>query len=290
MRPGPAVLSALGALLLAAPPAVAARPSLAVFPLQAGDGVSAGMTGTVSDYLTEEVRRFPAFSRVVSQRDVEAVLSLERQRQMMDCNAASCVAEIAGALGVDLVLIGSLGRVGAVAILTVRVVRVKDGNVVASGASRTCGEKEEYLVYMVRPLLERVLVDAQLLGRPAAPVPFPPEDCAALSTYTPPPREPATAPPAGSSGRWLKIAGGILVGTAVPALPVALLAGTAAVAGLLGAYLVPAFRAALGGGRANFWLAHVPPAAGAGVAALSLLVGVLLLGAGAGALAAGVLQ
>src|SRR6185295_5852068 len=51
---------------------------------------------------------------VTGKNDIAALLGLERQKQLLGCSdeQASCLAELAGALGVDGLLTGSLGKVG----------------------------------------------------------------------------------------------------------------------------------------------------------------------------------
>lgn len=51
---------------------------------------------------------------VTTSKDVAAVLSLERQRQLLGCAEASssCMAELVGALGVDVLVTGTLMKVG----------------------------------------------------------------------------------------------------------------------------------------------------------------------------------
>lgn len=73
--------------------------------------------------------------RVTTPADLEAMLGLERQRQLLGCNEdTSCLAEISSALGVPLVATGRLTRLGKRFELDVRVIRQKDGIVVASDA------------------------------------------------------------------------------------------------------------------------------------------------------------
>lgn len=60
-----------------------------------------------------EVNRLGRF-KAIGRQDVSALLGLERQRQLLGCSdaASSCLGELAGALGVDFVLTGTLGRLG----------------------------------------------------------------------------------------------------------------------------------------------------------------------------------
>src|SRR4051812_36888184 len=50
--------------------------------------------------------------KVLTSHDVEAVLGMERQKQLMGCaDDSSCLTEIVGALGVDGILLADLGRI-----------------------------------------------------------------------------------------------------------------------------------------------------------------------------------
>lgn len=50
--------------------------------------------------------------RVLTGRDLESMLGLERQRQLLGCaDGSTCIVEVVAALGVDAVLVGDLGRV-----------------------------------------------------------------------------------------------------------------------------------------------------------------------------------
>src|SRR4051794_4567099 len=52
--------------------------------------------------------------KVTTSRDIAQVIGLERQRQLLGCaDETSCLAELAGGLGVDAVLSGSLARTGS---------------------------------------------------------------------------------------------------------------------------------------------------------------------------------
>jgi hypothetical protein len=52
--------------------------------------------------------------QVLSKKDVEAVLGLERQKQLLGCSdqSSSCMAELASALGADGILQGNIGKIG----------------------------------------------------------------------------------------------------------------------------------------------------------------------------------
>lgn len=61
--------------------------------------------------------------RVTTRRDVVTMLGVERQRQLLGCaeDSTSCLAELAGALGSEGVIIGEVAQVGRVLQLTIKV-------------------------------------------------------------------------------------------------------------------------------------------------------------------------
>lgn len=118
---------AVAALLVAAAPALAA-PSTAgksmavidVQPLQ----VDAKVAAIVTDAIVAQAAKVPGL-KVVSKADVRALLSLEKQQQLLGCDNDKCQADVAGALGVDWLLSGSLGKLGGEYFLTIKVLDVK---------------------------------------------------------------------------------------------------------------------------------------------------------------------
>lgn len=102
------------ALLLALSLTAAAdKPRLVVLELQPGAGVEASLTSPLTEALTAEVQR-GGFFEVVSTRDLQSLLGLERQRQLLGCGdeAKSCMAELTDALGARFVMTGTLARLG----------------------------------------------------------------------------------------------------------------------------------------------------------------------------------
>lgn len=75
---------------------------------------------------------------VTTGSDIARVLGFERQKQLLGCadTASSCMGELAGALGVDALLGGSLAKTGGGYVATLRVVRASDGQVLATASER----------------------------------------------------------------------------------------------------------------------------------------------------------
>jgi hypothetical protein len=161
-------------------------PSLAVFGLQPAEGISEGVAKLLTDTLTQEFRVSRAFSKVVSSSEIEAIVGFERTRQVASCDNGGCAAELANALGVDLIAMGSVGRIGTSVLLNVKLINVTQGTTVASVAQRIPGGTEEALLDSLPRAVHQVLYEAGLATAPIAPVPPP--------VSAPPPSAPAPAP------------------------------------------------------------------------------------------------
>jgi hypothetical protein len=106
--------------------------------------------------------------RVVAQKDIAQLLGLERQRQLLGCADAAanaCLAELAGALGVDGLVSMSITKSDPYFVATARLVRSSDGSQWASGSERV--EREGQLFDAMDRLAARL---GQAIEAPAAPL------------------------------------------------------------------------------------------------------------------------
>lgn len=78
--------------------------------------------------------------QVVTQKEIAAVLGLERQKQILGCADDSCSVELAGALGGDATMTGSVAKFGDSITLSVRVVGAKDAKVLAAYSDSAASE------------------------------------------------------------------------------------------------------------------------------------------------------
>lgn len=99
---------------------------------------------------------------VVTQREIAAVLGLERQRQLLGCSDSdtSCTAELAGALGVDGTVMGSIARLDDIFQVQLKIVASSDGRVLAEHSATAENE---------RALLTRLEEAAELLAAQVKP-------------------------------------------------------------------------------------------------------------------------
>ena len=94
--------------------------SLAVFDLNTA-GVSDTIASNLTQILTAVVKEAPGTS-VINRDDITAMLQLESDKQMLGCtDDMSCLSEIGGALGVDKIIVGQVGRVEREYVVSLRI-------------------------------------------------------------------------------------------------------------------------------------------------------------------------
>lgn len=125
----------LALVLGVAPPARAASSGaepraikVAVLDIRA-NGVEDGAARTLSEILAVEVGKLPR-TTVITDAEVANLIGLEQRKQIVGCDDnVSCAADIAGALGVDKLCTGSMGKVDSTTVLTLRVLDVASAKV-----------------------------------------------------------------------------------------------------------------------------------------------------------------
>lgn len=136
---------------------------------------------------------------VTTQSAVATLVGLERQRQLLGCSEedSSCLAELAGALGVEGVVVGNLAKFGAEYVITVKLVSAKDATTVFSESGRMEGDKA--LLDWLTRTAKRLAVTLRP-KETAAPVAQAP-----ASAVTAAPSGPSAPAPRGSSrlGAWI---------------------------------------------------------------------------------------
>lgn len=82
--------------------------------------------------------------RVTTAREINEMLGLERQRQLLGCSedSATCMAELANALGVETVLIAEIGKVGASYQLLLKVVESGSAKVLSLHSAKLASEEQ----------------------------------------------------------------------------------------------------------------------------------------------------
>lgn len=122
-----------------APPAPA--PIKLAMPGLSAAGVDPSLAEFFAEYFAQKLGEQGV--RVTTQKEISSLLGLERQRQMLGCSeqAQSCLAELAGALGVDGVVLGTVAKVGSGFAVTLKIISAQDGRVLVSASDRFKNDK-----------------------------------------------------------------------------------------------------------------------------------------------------
>jgi TolB-like protein len=109
------------ALWLALGAEPAPKPKLVVLSVDAAANVDPATRAGFDDAIVATVAKTAAFD-VVSSREVQVLLGIERQKQLLGCadDGSSCLAELSGALGARFVLSGTLAPLGGTWQLTLQ--------------------------------------------------------------------------------------------------------------------------------------------------------------------------
>jgi len=125
MRRVPLLLAAVAGLCCITSTAAAAeRATVAVLGVRAGEGFTDREIATIEELLLGALQSSGRL-KVTGRSDVTVLLGLEAQKQAMGCDAdAACVAELAGALGVQFVISADVGRIDATRVVSLKVLEV----------------------------------------------------------------------------------------------------------------------------------------------------------------------
>ena len=185
----PSVLSVAAALALAAGPA-----KLAVLPVVAGEGIPPGVAAALGETLSGEVRR-RAGAEVITQREIAAVLSLERQKEMLGCTSDACMAELGGALGCDRLVTGDVARLGESWLIHLRLVETARARVAAQADRRLRGGTIDDVLDQLPAMVAELFPAGGPGARPGAPAVTPAPGTTVTVTSVPVPAARPLAPP-----------------------------------------------------------------------------------------------
>jgi len=153
----------LGALASAAV-AAGERPKVAVMDLRADTPLDRGTLATLNQVLLAAFHEAGAFD-VIGSTDIRAMLALEEERiKLTGCADDACLAEIGGALGVQLMATARVGAVGEEYVVSVSLLEVEQARVL-DRTSETVPRDDRELLAAVEDAVARVVATARrLLG------------------------------------------------------------------------------------------------------------------------------
>lgn len=84
--------------------------------LSSDGSIAAETARLVQDTLTVSFAKKPSLE-VLSSEDIRRIVSLEAEKELLGCSQSSCLAELASAMGADLVAYGSVGSLGTLTVI-----------------------------------------------------------------------------------------------------------------------------------------------------------------------------
>jgi hypothetical protein len=135
--------------------AAADKSAVAVLDIQ-GTGVDDKLLPTLTEVLTVEVDNLGAY-KVVGGRDVQAMLGFEKQKDMLGCTDAACLAEIGGALGVDRIVVSHIGMVGKTYVVNIKLINIRMADTEARVYETVNADRVDNLIDTVRRSVVKLL-------------------------------------------------------------------------------------------------------------------------------------
>jgi hypothetical protein len=105
-------------------------------------GVDPKIPGIMGDMLHGDLARMRGF-RVIGSKEVDAMLGYEQKKQLSGCSDTGCVVNLAGTLGADFLVLGSIGKLGTSYTITIKKVNIATGQVDEIFTKRIKGGTEE---------------------------------------------------------------------------------------------------------------------------------------------------
>lgn len=182
--------------------------AVAVLNIQA-TGIDPDLIPTLTEVLSVEIAEL-GIVKVIAGRDIEAMLGFEKQKDVVGCTDAACLAEIGGALGVDRVVAGHIGKVGSTFVVNIKLINIRAAETEGRVYETVRGEVDA-LIDSIRDSVHKLFAKqiaakaaasgatAKPASKPkAAPTPEPAKVEAAPEPKAAPPRKVASAEPAPS--------------------------------------------------------------------------------------------
>lgn len=123
-------------------PVAAPKHTAAVLTLEAKNGVSPDVAELLTSNLVSKLGDSGRFSRLVGFKEAEALLGYEQKKQMLQCDQQGCLAELAGALGVDFLVFGTIGRLGKTWLFNVSMLSTTKGEALTRFSRSVTGEED----------------------------------------------------------------------------------------------------------------------------------------------------
>lgn len=178
-----------GSSLFSQAPAGDVKTNYAVVNLKSGEGVSEGESELISDRLRTELFKTGKVN-MMERNQMQDILNEQGFQQSGACTDEACLVEMGQMLGVKIMVIGSLGKLGSMFMINIRAIDVQTAQIVKVVSVDIKGDIEEVVDHLEE--IARKITGTEGANQPAAEPP-PAEEVA--QPIPEPQPEPAAAPP-----------------------------------------------------------------------------------------------
>ena len=156
-----ALLASFAAFAASTPPGATGRIGVQVLALSPEAGVDPASARLLTDFLVSELSSRPQL-QVFGQSDLETLLKAAREQRSLECNsdADACLAEVAGAMGAQWLIGGSVGVLGDRLIVNIRLTDTRHHQMLAHVSEQARGSTNE-LLGVIKALVPKLLEQAQ---------------------------------------------------------------------------------------------------------------------------------
>ena len=170
-------------------------PTLLVFDLVNDAGVSAGTANTIAEVIIERITNLKKYN-VVGQKDLDKMLFWEQNKQLKGCTDTSCLVQIAGAMGAQYYVEGSIGVLADRYVVTLKLIEASSVRILER-VTQKVKKDDQALARTIEPAVDVIMglktkeELAAMHEEKAAPAPSaagsPPAGGSATAVVPPPP-------------------------------------------------------------------------------------------------------
>ncbi|MEN9354783.1 MAG: hypothetical protein RL318_2108 [Fibrobacterota bacterium] len=181
-------------------------PMVAVLPLDAR-GLTTEEAQVMTEMLGSELLQTGSF-RVMERSQMDKILSEQGFQKSGACDNSQCAVEMGQMLGIERMVVGSIGKVGRTFLVSVRMVNVASGEIMRSVSRTTTSDVDDILTRML-PIVAKELSSNQVetarhpLLPPAAPLVAAKVDSSKAPPPGPASPEPKVEEKKSSAGKWI---------------------------------------------------------------------------------------
>lgn len=122
---------------------LAGKASLAMLDLTAS-GLEPQVVDNLTQVVVDELKNLPK-ATLISRDEIRALFSHTKQQQLLGCDDAGCLSELGGALGVDYLVSGNVGRVGDTYLLHLKLISIKGAKIANRVAESFVGQESQLI-------------------------------------------------------------------------------------------------------------------------------------------------